>query len=454
MDQLSLERLDNRDSWRNFVFSCHDGGPQYYEACVRISLKSAKYTPYCVEELWDWCDQREGYRGPRVTIDANIGWAKKDKPGWVPSSGYKFEAIAFAEFSRKAYTNDYLVERCFVRGQPCVLGGPPKVLKTSVAMDLSTSLCTGTKFLNRFRVYRKVRTVFLSAESGEGPLQDTYLAVCKSKGIDPGSVEGMVGFTLPRLSNDTDMTELVRGLKEHAAEVVVIDPAYTSLDPAGKKVNTSIVYEMGPLLHGVCEPLQAAGITPILVFHTRKASYSNYDPMGLDELSGAGLSEFFRQWLMVKRQSRFVPGTGHHELWFSAGGSVGHSSEWSLTIEEGVCGEDVDIRKWKRGWEPKVEKVSAKAAEKRNKKAEKAAEQLESDVNAVLTHAINGGGRAGVSRMKGELKPISPGRVDKAIEELVTRGQIERGMVDVQIGGEGKQATRGVDGIILLSAPV
>jgi RecA-family ATPase len=59
------------------------------------------------------------------------------------------------------------VQRVLVKGMPGILGGPKKTLKTSTLADLVVSLGSGPPFLGPFKVYRKAKVLFVSAESGE-----------------------------------------------------------------------------------------------------------------------------------------------------------------------------------------------------------------------------------------------------------------------------------------------
>src|SRR5262249_22161342 len=59
-----------------------------------------------------------------------------------------------------------------------------------------------------------------------------------------------------------------------------------------------------------------------------------------------GAQEFARQWLLLSRRARFVPGTRLHELWLTSGGSAGQSGQWGLDIDEGMLNHDFTGRRW------------------------------------------------------------------------------------------------------------
>src|SRR5262245_10097736 len=88
------------------------------------------------------------------------------------------ESLDSAAFSVAKFPFHWLVEGILVAGQPGVLGGPKKALKSSLAVDLAISIGTGTPFLGRFAVPRRRRVALFSGESSRATLQDTARRVC------------------------------------------------------------------------------------------------------------------------------------------------------------------------------------------------------------------------------------------------------------------------------------
>ena len=125
------------------------------------------------------------------------------KPGFHP------EFIDSRTLDRITFPHGWLVEHCLVAGQPCVVGGPKKTLKTSVVVDLAVSLGTGTPFLNHFPVSTRVRATVLSGESGAAGIQDAARRVAAAKGV---TLEKKCGidwcFRLPRLDRGADRVDV------------------------------------------------------------------------------------------------------------------------------------------------------------------------------------------------------------------------------------------------------
>lgn len=81
---------------------------------------------------------------------------------------------------------------------------------------------------------------------------------------------------------------------------------------------------------------QDEGVTPIILHHLVKGMAVTDSPPELESIAFAGFQEWARQWMLLSRREKYDPDhAGHHELWFMAGGSAGHSVGHALNIEEG-----------------------------------------------------------------------------------------------------------------------
>jgi hypothetical protein len=270
-------------------------------------------------------------------------------PPPTTNQNFRFQPRDSATFAREHHPLNWLVPQVLVAGQPGVIGGPKKTLKTSLAVDLAISLGSGTPFLGQFPVPKKVRVAVLSGESGAATLQETAHRICKAKGVILETCDVLwQPDGLPCLSDAGDREQLQRGLADAGVEVVIIDPLYLCLLGGGERAAASTLYEVGPLLLRAARACLDAGATPLFLHHATKteAKKADGEHLDLDDLAFAGIGEFARQWLLLGRRTPYRPGTGSHALTLAVGGSAGHSAIWRLDIDEGAgaAGRRWDVR--------------------------------------------------------------------------------------------------------------
>ena len=71
--------------------------------------------------------------------------------GEVPDSELPklLSALTSSELAMGDYTLEYLIDRTLVAGQPCIVAGGHKTLKTSVMVDMAISLSSAGFFLGK-----------------------------------------------------------------------------------------------------------------------------------------------------------------------------------------------------------------------------------------------------------------------------------------------------------------
>jgi hypothetical protein len=285
-------------------------------------------------------------------------------------------------------------------------------------------------------------------------LKETAVRICAAKGIRLADTNTLWGFDLPQLANPQHLEELHDGLVSHGVEVAIIDPLYIALlSGAGAKgLEASNLFDMGPLLRNVAATCLTACCTPILSHHAPKRVPAG-KPLELDDLAFAGFQEFARQWLLVNRRVPFNPEQpGYHQLWLSAGGSVGLSKLWAVDIEEGELLEDFTGRRWDVTVQTGREEIASQAEDRQRQCEQKLGEKLRIDAGAVLSAMSQlvglGLDQQGVVK-EAEVQAragLSASRMTAAVLDLLKDRTIEKADFLVQTG-KNLKVTRPIKGL-------
>lgn len=412
--------------------------------------------PMKLADLEDWPDGRD----PLAPSDEEAAYANTlapnhrvpadPGPGPEPSRPRRFKFVGSREFASGDYRPQWLVKGILVRGQPGVVAGPSKGLKTNTTVDLGVSLAAGLPFLGRFDVPRRTRVAIVSGESGEHTLQETAQRICRSKGLTLVDLDGYLDwcFSLPTFSDLDAMGEFADELARLNAEVVVIDPVYLALGA----IDAKNLFEAGAAFRVVAEVLLKAGVTPQLVHHANRQLQVG-EPMELANLAYSGLEQFARQFMLLNRRERYQ-GNGVHDLWLNVGGSVGHGGLWALHVDEGVVDDDFAGREWNVTVQTRAEVQDDRVAQRESRRDEEGRRKMARD-EADLFEAIDAevsAGRPGATKsaIQGRYTRLSAAKVTEIVNRLLDRGEIE------EVGFEkatGKKAKRAVVGYRRASAP-
>ena len=366
-----------------------------------------------------------------------------------PPPGFRWEPVDDTRFCATDYRPEWLVRNVLVARQPAILGGPSKVLKTSVVIDLALSLASGTPFLGRFAVEARRRTALLSGESGPYALQETARRIRTAKGLPPEGQGDLVlwQFVLPQLANGTQLELLEAGLMESAVEVVIVDPAYLCL-LSGTAVAAENFFQVGPLLLRIAETCERIGCTLILLHHSRKGAGRENEPIELTDLSFAGFAEFARQWILISRREKFQLGSGVHRLWLSTGGSVGHCGQWGLDVDEGQLAEDFTGRRWDVKVLTIEEAIQSAGTDRLAAKSEATRRRDAEDESAFLTaldSLLEADKCTAVLYVRvRDLAGIPRARVSRSFESLIASRVVERVTIKIKAGQGAEREAVGV----------
>lgn len=246
----------------------------------------------------------------------------------------------------------FLIDEVLVAGQPCILAGPEKSLKTCIAADLTVSLATGFPFLGEFDVVQPAKVWLMSGESGKATLSRNLRTMYRSRcgwgrcfaprGEDGGwrslrHVPKPYKLTplVPMMYIKTDMAEVKSSIEREGIEVLIIDTASKSMK-GDSASNLFLMQEQLDAVQSICRELN---VTWILLHHF--SGKQEYRTPVLSDTAYAGFKQHFRQWLLLNRREEYTPPseaneTRLHQLWMLAGGSAGHSSLWGVDVDEGT----------------------------------------------------------------------------------------------------------------------
>jgi hypothetical protein len=136
--------------------------------------------------------------------------------GGRPADGLRFTAITSRELATNTYDLEYLVEGVLVRGQPTVIAGPKKTLKTNISIDLALSLSHAGLFLGRFNAPAAVKVGIMSGESGAATIQETAKRIAWAKQWSLEYFEAVFwSFDVPQLNVPTHIAALRRFILDY-----------------------------------------------------------------------------------------------------------------------------------------------------------------------------------------------------------------------------------------------
>jgi hypothetical protein len=328
---INPSRADKYNEWFAVGCALRSLGDEFFPVFDLWSKQSVNYG--ATREKWESMRPDGG-----ISTGSLFHWAREDAIPEEESS--PFRVYSSDEFFRGDFTIKYLIDDCFVQGQPMLVGGMSKTLKTSICVDAAISLASGAKFLSRFRVLAESKVLIMSGESGLGTLQETGLRICKSKGVDPFGLDNLKWSSeIPRCDSQADLDRLRDAISKNDAKIIFVDPAYLALGGD----DHANVFKQGQLLRKVNLICTELGSTLVLVHHNRKGIKPGPTPK-LEDMAMAGFAEFARQWWLLNRVTAYKDNQPH-ELWLRIGGSAGHSGLYGLTVNEGSR-NDEGGRKW------------------------------------------------------------------------------------------------------------
>ncbi len=149
-----------------------------------------------------------------------------------PKDEIQYRRITSAELDAAEFQTEYLIDHTLVAGQPCIIDGPKKALKTTLMIDLAISLSSATSFLGSLNVGRAARVTVMTGESGMATVQETARRVCLSKGLQLADCNVIWSDDLPLFGRIDHMDAFRQFLVDDEIEVAELDPAYLAMPGA------------------------------------------------------------------------------------------------------------------------------------------------------------------------------------------------------------------------------
>jgi hypothetical protein len=335
---------------------------------------------------WTWQELRSQFepKALATAVDNSPGAEAARQQSSDDENPYRrkvaYQRITSRELASASYAIDFIIENMLAKGQPLIIAGPQKVLKTWFIIDAAVALACGGFFLGKFRVPRPCRVAVMSGESGLATIQENALLVCNAARQWLEELDNLIWTPdLPKFGDPAHLVALEQFLLADSIEVLFVDPAYLAM-PGADAGNLMI---QGELLRSVGDLCQRLGVTMVLAHHTKKTTGRDpYDVPELSDIAWSGFAEFGRQWWLLNRREKYEPGTGQHKLWLSVGGSAGHGGLWAVDVDEGVR-SDPEGRRWQVSVTSALEARDDAEQRKLDTKAQFQAGQLEGDVQAI-----------------------------------------------------------------------
>jgi len=130
----------------------------------------------------------------------------------------------------------WLVQGLIVANEPLVLGGPPKSLKTGIAIDLAVSLAGGQKFLGHFSTTYSAKVGIMSGESGKTTLYDTADRIARERGLPTIPKDIIWWSSVPKLDHKDFGKALELMLSRYELKMLIIDPSSPCVSEADRNL--------------------------------------------------------------------------------------------------------------------------------------------------------------------------------------------------------------------------
>ena len=176
-----------------------------------------------------------------------------------------------SELESESAQKPWLIEQLWLREAVGIVGGPPKLLKTWLALEMAVSVASRSPCLGTFPVYASGPVLLFAAEDSQAKVRSRLESLARNHGssLEQIDIQVITVDTL-RLDRSTDQERL-------AATVMLCKPVLLVLDPL-VRLHSLDENQSGPMaaLLGYFRALQRkAGTAIVIVHHARKNTSSS-----------------------------------------------------------------------------------------------------------------------------------------------------------------------------------
>jgi len=216
-----------------------------------------------------------------------------------------FEPVRALQFVRADLPPpSWLVEGIWSDTAHGFIAGAAKTYKSLVALDLSVSVASGTKFLGHFSVPVQGPVLYIQEENLASMMQDRVNKIMHSKGVkEHAEMNGSIlhynpGQDLPlyfvnnksfHVTDEEQFEQLVGWVKANRPKLLVLDPFYL----IAPTVDENSSREVAPVMNNLLRLKQDYDCGILIVHHYKKADPKN-PVSGGERMSGTGV---FHRWL-------------------------------------------------------------------------------------------------------------------------------------------------------------
>ena len=199
----------------------------------------------------------------------------------------------------------WLIEDLWTHQAVGLIGGPPKICKTFLALEMALAVASGTPCLGRFPVHNPGPVLLFAAEDAPPQVHDRLLGLARARRVDFHQLPiFLILADQLRLDHPQDQARLTDAIELHQPRMLILDP-FVRLH----RLQENSATEVSALLADLRTLQRRFDLAILLVHHTRKAGglVSGQTLRGSSDLHAWGDSNLY-----LKRTHDLIRLTAEH----------------------------------------------------------------------------------------------------------------------------------------------